>query len=70
LVAHGEFSIVIAGLAVSAGAVPSEFAAMATTYVLIMAVAGPIGARVVEPILGFSSRVRTPPQPVSEPEGK
>jgi CPA2 family monovalent cation:H+ antiporter-2 len=70
LVAHGEFSIVIAGLAVSAGAVPSEFAAMATTYVLIMAVAGPIAARVVEPVLGFSSRLRTPPQPVSELQDK
>ncbi|MFE6857496.1 cation:proton antiporter [Nocardia sp. NPDC057668] len=51
LVAHGEFSIVIAGLAVTAGAVPASFAAMATTYVLIMAVLGPIAARVVEPVL-------------------
>ncbi|MBF6132229.1 cation:proton antiporter [Nocardia otitidiscaviarum] len=57
LVAHGEFSIVIAGLAVAAGAVPAEFAAMATTYVLLMAVLGPIAARVVEPLL----RTITPP---------
>ncbi|MFC6012100.1 cation:proton antiporter [Nocardia lasii] len=51
LVARGEFSIVIAGLAVAAGAVPSEFAALATTYVLLMAIIGPIGARVVEPVM-------------------
>ncbi|WP_029931906.1 cation:proton antiporter [Nocardia otitidiscaviarum] len=57
LVAHGEFSIVIAGLAVAAGAVPAEFAALATTYVLLMAVLGPIAARVVEPLL----RTITPP---------
>ncbi|MEV6280248.1 cation:proton antiporter [Nocardia sp. NPDC051832] len=56
LIARGEFSIVIAGLAVTAGAVPAEFAAMATTYVLIMAVVGPIGARVVEPILHWTER--------------
>ncbi|MFI6867623.1 cation:proton antiporter [Nocardia sp. NPDC050406] len=51
LVARGEFSIVIAGLAVAAGAVPSEFAALATTYVLLMAIVGPVAARVVEPLL-------------------
>ncbi|QDP78252.1 cation:proton antiporter [Nocardia otitidiscaviarum] len=61
LVAHGEFSIVIAGLAVAAGAVPAEFAALATTYVLLMAVLGPIAARVVEPLL----RTFTPPVRVS-----
>lgn len=51
LVARGEFSIVIAGLAVAAGAVPAEFAALATTYVLLMAIIGPIGARIVEPVM-------------------
>ncbi|TQM26525.1 cation:proton antiporter [Nocardia bhagyanarayanae] len=56
LVAHGEFSIVIAGLAVTAGAVPTEFAALATTYVLLMAVLGPIAARVVEPVLVWRDR--------------
>ncbi len=50
LVARGEFSIVIAGLAVSYAAVPAELAAMATAYVLLMAVIGPIAARVVEPV--------------------
>ncbi|MGH4024279.1 MAG: cation:proton antiporter [Pseudonocardiaceae bacterium] len=51
LVARGEFSIVIAGLAVASGGVPSELAALATTYVLLMAVLGPIAARVAEPVV-------------------
>jgi CPA2 family monovalent cation:H+ antiporter-2 len=51
LVARGEFSIVIAGLAVSSHAVDGRLAALATTYVLIMAVLGPITARVVEPVV-------------------
>jgi monovalent cation:H+ antiporter-2, CPA2 family len=50
LVARGEFSIVIAGLAVSYGAVDGELAALATAYVLLMAILGPTAARVVEPI--------------------
>ncbi|HEY8293851.1 MAG TPA: cation:proton antiporter [Micrococcaceae bacterium] len=50
LVARGEFSIVIAGLAVAAGSVPKELAALATTYVLIMAVFGPVLARYIEPL--------------------
>ncbi|WP_258803861.1 cation:proton antiporter [Pseudarthrobacter sp. NS4] len=50
LIARGEFSIVIAGLAVASGAVPGELAALATAYVLIMAVAGPLAARYVEPL--------------------
>ncbi|MBC6451395.1 cation:proton antiporter [Actinokineospora xionganensis] len=50
LVARGEFSIVIAGLAVSAGAVDSQLAALATAYVLLMAIFGPVAARVVEPV--------------------
>jgi CPA2 family monovalent cation:H+ antiporter-2 len=50
LVARGEFSIVIAGLAVAYAAVPGELAALAAAYVLIMAVLGPIMARIVEPV--------------------
>lgn len=50
LVARGEFSIVIAGLALAAGAVEGELVALATAYVLLMAVLGPIAARVVEPV--------------------
>lgn len=50
LVARSEFSIIIAGLAVSAGAVDGELAALATAYVLLMAVFGPTAARLVEPV--------------------
>ena len=58
LIARGEFSIVIAGLAVSAGAVEGELAALATAYVLLMAVLGPVGARVAEPIVRMFQRPR------------
>src|SRR5690606_15555535 len=51
LVARGEFSIVIAGLAVTTGAIDGKLAALASAYVLIMAIIGPIAARVVEPVL-------------------
>jgi CPA2 family monovalent cation:H+ antiporter-2 len=50
LVARGEFSIVIAGLAVASGAVTHDLAALATAYVLLMAVTGPLAARYVEPL--------------------
>ncbi|WP_431954574.1 cation:proton antiporter [Nocardia lijiangensis] len=60
LVARGEFSIVIAGLAVSVGAVDSDLAPLASAYVLLMAVLGPIAARVVEPVVRF---VRPGPGP-------
>jgi CPA2 family monovalent cation:H+ antiporter-2 len=56
LVARGEFSIVIAGLAVSAGAVDDQLAALATAYVLLMAILGPVAARVVEPLAGLIVR--------------
>jgi CPA2 family monovalent cation:H+ antiporter-2 len=49
LIARGEFSIVIAGLAVGYAAVDSTMTALATTYVLLMAVIGPVAARLVEP---------------------
>lgn len=58
LVARGEFSIVIAGLAVASGAVDGKLAALATTYVLLMAVAGPVAARVVEPLARVLRRDR------------
>ncbi|HEV7951428.1 MAG TPA: cation:proton antiporter, partial [Glaciihabitans sp.] len=61
LIARGEFSIVIAGLAVASGAVPDEFAALATTYVLLLAVIGPIAARVIEPVIrALQNRGETP----------
>lgn len=58
LVARGEFSIVIAGLAVTMGGVDGRFAALASTYVLLMAVLGPIAARLVEPAVRFVQRDR------------
>lgn len=53
LIARGEFSIVIAGLAVAAGAEP-ELGPLAATYVLVLAVAGPLAAR-------FADRVAATP---------
>ncbi len=48
LVARGEFSIVVAGLAVGvAGA--EDLPALAAAYVLLMAVAGPVAARMAGP---------------------
>jgi CPA2 family monovalent cation:H+ antiporter-2 len=58
LVARGEFSIVIAGLAVASGQVAAELAALATAYVLLMAILGPIAAKYVEPIGEFFQRRR------------
>jgi monovalent cation:H+ antiporter-2, CPA2 family len=49
LVPRGEFSIVIAGLAVAAGREP-DLGPLATAYVLILAVAGPVLARASEPL--------------------
>ncbi|MFI9511143.1 cation:proton antiporter [Nocardia sp. NPDC052566] len=60
LVARGEFSIVIAGLAVGLGKVDGQLAALASAYVLLMAVLGPIAARVVEPTVALVQR-RTRP---------
>ncbi|MDT7786902.1 MAG: monovalent cation:H+ antiporter-2, family [Pseudonocardiales bacterium] len=58
LVARGEFSIVIAGLAVASGQVDERLAALATAYVLLMAILGPIAAKYVEPIGEFFQRRR------------
>ncbi|WP_298253352.1 cation:proton antiporter [uncultured Arthrobacter sp.] len=57
LVARGEFSIVIAGLAVASGAVVPDLAALATTYVLLMAVIGPVLARLAEPGMELLDRM-------------
>ncbi|RBY97741.1 cation:proton antiporter [Blastococcus sp. TF02-8] len=48
LVARGEFSVVIAGLAVSAGL--ADVGPVATGYVLVLAVAGPLLTRFAEPV--------------------
>jgi CPA2 family monovalent cation:H+ antiporter-2 len=49
LIARGEFSIVIAGLAVAAGVEP-RLGPLAASYVLLLAITGPVAARVVEPV--------------------
>ncbi|GAA1799345.1 cation:proton antiporter [Actinomadura chokoriensis] len=49
LIPRGEFNIVIAGLAVSAGTNP-RLGPLAAAYVLILAVAGPVLARGTEPL--------------------
>ncbi|MFP5220072.1 MAG: cation:proton antiporter [Actinomycetes bacterium] len=59
LVARGEFSIVIAGLAVSAGVEP-QLGPLSATYVLFLAVAGPLLARVAEPLHDAVVGRRTP----------
>ncbi|TYP90375.1 cation:proton antiporter [Blastococcus xanthinilyticus] len=58
LVARGEFSIVIAGLAVTAG-LPAV-GPVATGYVLVLAVSGPVLTRFVEPL---SARLVRAPAP-------
>jgi monovalent cation:H+ antiporter-2, CPA2 family len=55
LVARGEFSIVIAGLTVAAGARPG-LGAMATAYVLILVIVGPLAARYTEPVARLLAR--------------
>ncbi|MGR4849399.1 cation:proton antiporter [Streptomyces sp. LARHCF252] len=58
LVARGEFSIVIAGLAVTAGIEPS-LGPLATAYVLILVLLGPLTARWTEPLATrLTGRVR------------
>jgi monovalent cation:H+ antiporter-2, CPA2 family len=60
LVPRGEFNIVIAGLAVTAGA-DRRLGPLAAAYVLILAVVGPLLARAAEP-LGRRLRRRRPGQ--------
>lgn len=57
LVARGEFSIVIAGLAVTSGL--PRVGPVATGYVLILAVTGPLLTRVVEPLGARPVRARS-----------
>lgn len=53
LVARGEFSVVIAGLAVSA---EPGIGPLATAYVLLLVIAGPLAARWTEPAVGAALR--------------
>jgi len=50
LVARGEFSVVIAGLGVSAGLEP-QLGALSAAYVLLLAIIGPILTRGIEPLM-------------------
>ncbi|MFF4340515.1 cation:proton antiporter [Kitasatospora sp. NPDC001540] len=73
LVARGEFSIVIAGLAVAAGVEPS-LGPLATAYVLLLVVTGPLAARWTEPLATRLTRRRGPAvtaraQPLPEEPG-
>ncbi|MBW3626038.1 MAG: cation:proton antiporter [Actinobacteria bacterium] len=61
LIARGEFSIVIAGLGVSAGIEPA-LGAVAAAYVLLLAIAGPVAARYV-PALVTERAERSRPAP-------
>lgn len=58
LIARGEFSIVIAGLAAAAGS--AEIKPIATAYVLVLAVGGPLLAKYSDPI---ADRIRPSPGP-------
>lgn len=49
LTARGEFSIAIAGLAAAAG-VAADFEALAISYVFILAILGPVLARLADPV--------------------
>jgi CPA2 family monovalent cation:H+ antiporter-2 len=50
LIARGEFSIAIAGIGTAGGLTP-ELAAMTGAYVLVLAVAGPMVARWIDPLV-------------------
>jgi CPA2 family monovalent cation:H+ antiporter-2 len=54
LIPRGEFSVIIAGLAAVEG-VGDDLAAVTAAYVLILAVAGPVAARVIDPLLARSA---------------
>ena len=63
LTVRGEFSIVIAGLAVASGAVASgtmtaDVSALATAYVMTLAVAGPVLTRYADGLGRAAARRR------------
>ncbi|MFE2914861.1 cation:proton antiporter [Kitasatospora indigofera] len=71
LVARGEFSIVIAGLAVTAGIEP-DLGPLATAYVLLLVIIGPLTARWTQPAAEWFARRRAgsgpaPVGPVAAP---
>ena len=58
LIARGEFSVLIAGIVATAPFAPAMLIPLATTYVLITAIAGPLLSRVAEPWSTFIERRR------------
>jgi monovalent cation:H+ antiporter-2, CPA2 family len=58
LIPRGEFNIVVAGLAVAAGTHP-DLGPLAAAYVLILAITGPLAARVAEPFSRLIHQRRT-----------
>jgi CPA2 family monovalent cation:H+ antiporter-2 len=68
LVARGEFSIVIAGLGVTAGVQP-ELGPLAAAYVLVTALLGPFLARASDALLVFGRLVRALLAPRAAREG-
>ena len=62
LVAHGEFSIVIAGLAVSAG-LELYVGTFSAAYVLLLAILGPVLVRLVEPLYPHLQHLFAPQAP-------
>jgi CPA2 family monovalent cation:H+ antiporter-2 len=70
LVARGEFSIVIAGLAVAAG-LQARLGPLATAYVLALAIIGPLITRAADPLASIlrrrnAHRQDAPPAPPEE----
>ncbi|NND74081.1 MAG: cation:proton antiporter [Ilumatobacter sp.] len=59
LIARGEFSIVIAGIAVAEG-IESDIGPLAAAYVLILAVGGPLLAKAADPISRWRAARATP----------
>ncbi len=63
LTIRGEFSIVIAGLAGSAGVASGALAPLSAAYVLIMAMAGPLALRFLDQIMDRLLNQNRSPQP-------
>lgn len=62
LIARGEFSIVIAGLAINSG-LDRDLIPLAATYVLLTAIAGPVLTRFADQIAGVGQAPRAPRSP-------
>ncbi|MCW2613312.1 MAG: yhaU 1 [Frankiales bacterium] len=70
LVARGEFSIVVAGLGVTAGVEP-QLGPLAAAYVLLLAVTGPLVTRWAEPVhVRLTGADRAAPPPAPAPDGR